>query len=167
MKQVQLDQKNPLPNKPSTTQRNSSGTTPGQPHSEINELVTIQVFVRLTEIYGSQFADRYGAGVDEDNQMSSTAQTWMRLMRYARVDSAGIQRAFRKIAAQGIKWPPNASEFIALCHIDATEAQQIRQQQAKEKPLALPNHKRTTTVGMDALANLKAIINAKEHKPCD
>lgn len=115
-------------------------------------------------LYDQMWQRKYGqSGLDEDGQLTEPAKTWLRLLRYARVTPEAMTRAFAAILATPPKYPPTPSEFIKLCVVDAVVGSQRSQGDdwRSTKARALPNVKRRTEAGIEALASIRKMLGLK------
>ena len=90
----------------------------GQPQQDenLNNKIMINLWERLTHIYGHKFASAYGESAIEGNNLTEAARTWASGLR----GLAGEQIAtgLRECINCGASWPPTLPEFVKMCKGD-------------------------------------------------
>lgn len=108
-----------------------------------------RLFERLTIIYGSQ---KVKSMYDHDDNAIMPAMEAWNLMLQAQKPEV-VRKVLDALVRTPREWPPNLSEFTGLCRdFDRVEHRTYD---------ALPAPKVQTDVGRAALANMKAMLEAK------
>lgn len=104
---------------------------------------------RFAVLYGwqkvkSQFAD-------DDNAIMAAQEAWQILLEKQR--PGVVKRVLQDLESHAREWPPNLTEFAAMCNVYA-------KQMATEQP-ALPAPKHITEEGRRTLQKMKEMLASK------
>jgi hypothetical protein len=108
-----------------------------------------RVFERFVALYGAQ---KFKVMFEhDDNAIMPAKEAWNNFLQSCKPDV--LRKVMDALPHQKREWPPNLSEFIGMCKdFDRVEHRTYD---------ALPAPKVQTDVGRTALANMKAMLEAK------
>jgi hypothetical protein len=105
---------------------------------------------RFAILYGWQKVKAQFA--DDDNAIMAAQQSWQILLEKQR--PGVVKRVLSDLESHGREWPPNLTEFAAMCNVYA-------RQMATEQP-ALPAPKHITSEGKATLQRMKEMLESKK-----
>ncbi len=111
--------------------------------------VMTRLWQRMREAFGNKWVIDYGSALDEYDELTSTADMWADCLSGFSLEQIGA--AFAGMVRGNREWPPNLSEFTALCQEHSQEAHEQPMQVALPK---LPDREK----GLAAIDGLKAAL---------
>jgi hypothetical protein len=105
---------------------------------------------RFAILYGWQKVKAQFA--DDDNTIMAAQESWQNLLEKQR--PGVVKRVLSDLESHPREWPPNLTEFAAMCNVYA-------RQMATEQP-ALPAPKHVTAEGKAALQRMKEMLESKK-----
>jgi hypothetical protein len=79
----------------------------------LDDSLIIQLWRRMTTIFGHKWHSHLGAAVLSDGRLSDAAKTWQRGLAGVNVDQ--LRRGFAVLVDKGADWPPALPEFKRFC----------------------------------------------------
>lgn len=107
---------------------------------------------RFAVLYGWQKVKAQFA--DDDNTIMAAQESWQALLEKQR--PGVVKRVLGDLSSHAREWPPNLTEFAAMCQVYA--------RQAATEQVALPAPKHITEEGRATLARMKAMLESKRMK---
>ncbi|MCB1715531.1 MAG: hypothetical protein KDK05_10395 [Candidatus Competibacteraceae bacterium] len=71
------------------------------------------IWLRMSEIYGTSWQQKYGPVADSNGDLTQTAKTWG--AAFLNVTESEFLRGFAALVRSGNEWPPSAPAFYKLC----------------------------------------------------
>ena len=101
--------------------------------TDATDMLIGRVWTRMSQIFGHRWVSAYGFLIDDNKELTGTANTWGHALSIHGITESDLKRAFRALLTKE-GWPPTLPEFVALCNASKPLASYHRMAKRLPKP---------------------------------